>query len=130
MGIAEGTIAPKSVRAEYDFAVDGGAQSTIVLRGIDSIGNEIPGGSVITSGFIDIETDCDSATGTIAVQVEGAEDILAESLEAALVAAIINVVPLATGVTAVKTTVTRSIAIVIATADFTAGKFVVVLYYV
>lgn len=125
MGKIEGTTSPKTVEAFYDFAVDGGAVSTITLRG----DNSIPAGSVITGGYIDIETSCASATGTIAVQVEAAGDILATSLEAALTAGRKSVVPAGTGATSVKTTVARSIAIVIATAAFTAGKFRVVLFY-
>ena len=125
MGIIEGTTRPKSVTAAYDFAVDGGATGTITLRG----DNAIPAGSVITGGFIDIETSCASATGTIAVQAEGAGDILATSLEAALTSGRKSVVPAGTGATSVKTTAARNIKIVIATAAFTAGKFTVTLFY-
>lgn len=125
MGIIEGTRSLKSVEANYDFAVDGGATGTIVLRG----DNTIPAGSVITGGYIDIETAALSGTGTIAVQVEGAGDILAATAQAGLTTGRKSIVPAGTGATTVKTTVTRSVAIVIATAAFTAGKFRVVLFY-
>lgn len=125
MGIIEGTTVLKTVVAEYDFAVDGGAVSTITLRG----DNSIPAGAVITGGFIDITTSCASATGTIAVQAEAAGDILATSLEAALTAGRKSVIPAGTGATSVKTTAARNIKIVIATAAFTAGKFTVTLFY-
>jgi hypothetical protein len=125
MGIIEGTRALKTVVAEYDFAVDGGAVSTITLRG----DNTIPSGAVITGGFIDIETSCASATGTMAIQAEAAGDILATSLEAALTAGRKSVIPAGTGATSVKTTAARNLKVVIATAAFTAGKFTITLFY-
>lgn len=133
MPIIEGSTSLKTVQAEYDFAVDGGATSTITLRAApdngDNQGNTIPVGAVITGGYIDVATSCLSATGTIAVQVEGAGDILAATAQAGLTAGRKSVIPAGTGATAVKTTTARSIAIVIATAAFTAGKFRVVLFY-
>lgn len=125
MAIIEGTTRLKSVVASYDFAVDGGAVGTITLRG----DNTIPARSVITGGFIDIETAAASATGTIAIQAEGAGDILAATAEAGLTTGRKSVVPAGTGATSVKTTVARSVQVVIATAAFTAGKFTVTLFY-
>ena len=125
MPIIEGTTRVKSVQADYDFAVDGGAASTITLRG----DNTIPAGSVITGGYIDVETACASATGTIAIQAEGAGDILAATAQAGLTTGRKSVVPASTGATSVKTTAERNLKIVIATAAFTAGKFRVVLFY-
>ena len=125
MPIIEGTTRPKTVQADYDFAVDGGAVSTITLRG----DNSIPSGAVITGGYVDVETACASATGTIAIQTEGAGDILAATAEAGLTAGRKSVVPAGTGATSVKTTAARNVKIVIATAAFTAGKFRVVLFY-
>lgn len=125
MGTIEGTTRVKTVQADYDFAVDGGATGTITLRG----DNSIPNGSVITGGYIDVETACASATGTIAVQAEGAGDILAATAQAGLTTGRKSVVPAGTGATSVKTTAERNVKIVIATAAFTAGKFRVVLFY-
>lgn len=125
MGIIEGTRAPKSVTASYDFAVDGGATGTITLRG----DNTIPTGSVITGGFVDVETACASATGTIAIQAEAAGDIVATAGEASFTTGRKSVIPAGTGATSVKTTAARNIKIVIATAAFTAGKFTVTLFY-
>jgi hypothetical protein len=125
MGKIEGTTAIKTVEALYDFAVDGGATGTITLRG----DNTIPSGSVITGGFIDVETACASATGTMAIQAEGAGDILAATGQAGLTTGRKSVVPAGTGATSVKTTAARSLQVVIATAAFTAGKFRVVLFY-
>lgn len=125
MGIIEGTTRPKSVTAAYDFAVDGGATGTLTLRG----DNTLPAGAVITGGFIDVETACASATGTMAIQAEGAGDILATVGQAGLTTGRKSVIPAGTGVTSVKTTVARSLQVVIATAAFTAGKFTITLFY-
>lgn len=124
MAIIEGTTNLKTLVASYDFAVDGGALGTITLRG----DNGIPAGSVITGGFVDVETACASATGTMALQVESAGDILAATAAAGLTAGRKSVVP-ASGATSTKTTVARSVQVVIATAAFTAGKFTVTLFY-
>ena len=133
MPIIEGTTTPKSVQAEYDFAVDGGAVSTITLRSApdagDNQGNTIPVGSVITHGYIDVLTAVASATGTVAVTAESAADMLAATGQAGLTLGRKSIVPAATGATAVKTTAARSISITIATAVLTAGKFRVVLFY-
>jgi len=129
MPVIEGTARLKTAQAEYDFAVDGGAVSTITLRSVDGHGSTIPAGSVITGGYIDVETACASATGTIAVNTEAAGDIVAAVGQASWTTGRKSVVPAGTGATSVKTTVARSIAITIATAVFTAGKFRVVVFY-
>lgn len=130
MPVIEGTARLKTAQAVYDFAVDGGAIGTISLRSAeDSNGNAIPAGSVVVSGYVDIETACLSGSGTMALQVEGAADLLAASLQAALTTGRKSIVPVATGATAVKTTVARSLTLVIATGAFTAGKLRVVVFY-
>lgn len=127
MAIIEGTRAEKVWRGFYDFSVDGGAAGTITLRSNDG---PIPNGAVVTDGYVDVTTLCASATGTIALQVEGAGDIVAAAGQASYTAGRKNIIPAATGVTAVKTTAARSPAMVIATAPYTAGAFTLVLKYV
>lgn len=131
MPVIEGTSAVKTAQAEYDFAVDGGATGAITLRSApgDVHGNTVPAGAVVTGGYIDVETACLSATGTISVGVEGAADLLAATGQAGLTTGRKSVVPAGTGATSVKTTVARSVTITIATAAFTAGKFRVVVFY-
>jgi hypothetical protein len=126
MAIMEGTRAPKVWAGDYDFAVDGGAQSTIVLRSNDG---PLPVGSVIVSGYLDVQTACLSGSGTMALNSEGAGDILAAVGQAGLTLGRKSVIPVATGATAVKLTAARSPAVTIATAAFTAGKFTLVLNY-
>ena len=126
MPIIEGTSRLKSWTGQYDFAVDGGAISTIVLRSDDG---QLNANSIIFGGVIDIATACLSATGTIAIQAEGAGDLLAAAVQAALTAGRKSIIPVFTGATTVKTTALRSPSIAIATAAFTAGKFTLILYY-
>jgi hypothetical protein len=126
MAIGEGIKGLKIWEGFYDFAVDGGAVGTIVLRSNDG---PIPNGAVITGGYVDVQTACLSATGTIAAQAEAAADILAATAQAGLTTGRKSIIPAGTGATAVKTTASRAPAIVIATAAFTAGKFSLVLVY-
>jgi len=119
------------IRGRYDFAVDGGAISTIALTS----GTPIPSGSVIVGGYVDVITQLTGATATIAAQVEAANDILTAVAVASWTVGRKNVLPAPTSgaltaSTAVKTTAARDISIVIATAALTAGVFDIVLYVV
>ena len=132
MPVIEGTTRLKTLQAEYDFAVDGGAVSTITLRSVpggDTQGNTLPAGSVITGGYLDVETAVLSATGTVALAAEAAADVLAATAQAGLTVGRKTVLPGPEGAEAVKTTVVRSVTMTIATAALTAGKFRVVLFY-
>jgi hypothetical protein len=116
-------------RGVYDFAVDGGAVSTIPLRG-DS---QLPSGVVITNSLIVVQTALTSGGGaTVGVSSEGASDIAA--------AAAISGAPWSTTgakrgtlnatATPITTTAARTISAVIGTAALTAGKFYVLVWYV
>lgn len=126
MAIIENTKGLKEWRGFYDFAVDGGAISTITLR---SDRGPIPNGALIVSGVLDIDTACASATGTMAIQSEAAADILAATAQAGLTTGRKDVIPDGTGSTAVELTAARNPALVIATAAFTAGKFTLSLFW-
>lgn len=118
------------VRGKYDFAVDGGAVSTIAI----TAGTPIPSGSVVVGGYVDVITALTSGgAATIACEVEAANDILTAVAVASWTAGRKNVLPAPTtgaltASTAVKLTADRNISIVIATAALTAGVFNVVLY--
>ncbi len=119
------------IRGRYDFAVDGGAISTIAITS----GSPIPSGSTIVGGYVDVITQLTGATATIACQVEAANDILTAVAVASWTTGRKNVLPAPTtgaltASTAVQTTAARNISIVIATAALTAGKFDVVLFVV
>jgi hypothetical protein len=126
MAIMEGTRLLKTWEGSYDFAVDGGAAGTIVLRSNDG---PIPAGAYIKTGVLDVSSSCLSATGTMAIQVEGAGDMLATVGQAGVTAGRKSLIPVGSGATSVKTTVPRSPSVVIATAAFTAGAFKLVLTY-
>lgn len=120
-----------AIRGRYDFAVDGGAISTIAITS----GTPIPSGSTIIGGYVDVITALVGATATIACQVEAANDILTAVAVASWTVGRKNVLPAPTtgaltASTAVRTTADRNISIVIATAALTAGKFDVVLYVI
>lgn len=127
MAVMEGTRAPKSWVGHYDFAVDGGAVGAITLR---SDSGPIPAGAIITGGVLDVQTACASATGTMALAAEGAGDIVAATGQAGYTLGRKDIVPDATGSTAIKLTAPLSPTLTIATAVFTAGKFTLTLYYV
>lgn len=116
----------KAWRGFYDFAVDGGGTGTITLRSADG---PIPAGAVIMGGVLDISSSCLSATGTMALNSEGAADLLAATAQAGLTAGRKSIIPVFTGASSVKTTAARNPALVIATAAFTAGVFVLTLWY-
>jgi len=125
-GRGEGTYAIKTAWGFYDFTRQGGAVGTIALEGDPSI----PSGAVIMGGWVDVITAATSATGTIAITVQSAGDIVAAAGQASYTAGVKSIVPVFTGATAVKTTAARVISAVIATAAYTAGRFRVVLFYV
>ena len=120
------------IRGKYDFAVDGGAVSTIAI----TTGTPIPAGSVIVGGYVDITTTLTSGgAATIACQVEAANDILTAVAVASWTAGRKNILPaFTTGAltagTQVKTTADRNISVVIAAAALTAGVANVVLYVI
>ena len=118
--------------ALYDFAVDGGAISTIT----PVTGFKLPDNAIILDGMVDVITTCVSATdaATIAIQSEAAGDIVvAKAISAGgddWDAGLQAIIPLGTAATAVKLTAARDIKIVIAVEAVTAGKFHIILRYV
>lgn len=118
--------------ATYDFAVDGGAISTIT----PSAGFQLPDNAIILDGMVDVVTTCVSATdaATIAIQSEAANDIVAaiaiSNVANAWDAGLQAIIPLGTAATAIKLTAARDIKIVIAVEALTAGKFHTILRYV
>ena len=59
-------------KAEYDFAVDGGAISAIGL------GVTIPDNAIVTGGFVEVVTTCTSSddSGTMALHIQTANDLV------------------------------------------------------
>jgi hypothetical protein len=129
MPVIEGTQRLKGAVGEYDFAVDGGGTGTITLRSGDSRGNYIPNGAVVLGGYVEVDTAVASATGTVAVNLEGTGDLLPATGQAGLTLGRKSITPAFTGAASLKTTTQRSLNITIATAALTAGKFRVVVFY-
>ena len=134
LSVKEGVGNPRLMvaRGVYDFAVDGGAVSTIALMGDTSI----PSGATIVGGWIEVHTQLTSGgAATIAVQVEGAGDIVPAVAVASWTAGRKQIVPGLTAGSAlaasavVRTTAARDISAVIAAVALTAGRFSVVLIY-
>lgn len=135
MPVIEGTTRIKEAAGEYDFAVDGGAVSTITLRSAAgaSLGNTIPTGAVVTGGYIEVDTIVTSGgAATLGVNVEAAGDLLTATVVSGAPWSSTgrkSVTPVFTGATTVKTTAARAITVTVAVAALTAGKFRVVLFY-
>lgn len=119
-GVFPGGSELRAIVAEYDFATHGGAQSSIV------IGN-LPSGTWVLGGFMNVETAPVGAGASIGITTEGAGDVVA-------VAAIAGAPWSTTGKkaiipkfntpesTSILTTDARDILFVISGADLTAGK--------
>jgi hypothetical protein len=115
-------------RADYDFAIDGGATGDIALRG-----DKIPQGAIITDVLIHVVTVLTSGgAATVAIKSEGAADLNAADL--------ISGAPWSTAgakrgdfvatTAPIKTTVERTITATVAAATLTAGKFSVLVSYI
>ncbi|MBI1757982.1 MAG: hypothetical protein HYR62_01920 [Actinobacteria bacterium] len=135
MPTIENTRRLKEAKGEYDVVVDGGAIGTLTLRASadDTLGNDIPRGAVIEGGYIEVEAALTSGgLATVAANADGVGDLLA----AAAIGGVPwsapgrqSLLPVFTGASTVKTTARRSLAISIATAALTAGRFRVVVFY-
>lgn len=119
----------KSIRARWDFSVDGGAVGAITISN-----STIPAGAYITHGFVEVDTACaSSASGTLAIHVEAADDIVAGTAVSGApwsTTGLKSIVPVATGATTKKTTAARNITATIGTGALTAGVVDVLLFYV
>jgi hypothetical protein len=130
MGTVEGTRAQKTWVGEYDFAIDGGAISTIPLRSNDG---PIPSGSYISQSVVDVLTLFTTGTAaTAALTIEAAGDVVAATVVSGApysTTGLKSTVQVGTGATMIKTTAARSPSIVIATGTVTAGKLRLILEY-
>lgn len=119
----------RSSIATYSFAAQGGAIGSIVLAGDSAI----PSGATIVGGYLDVVTPPTSGgAATIAIQVEGAGDVVAAAAVAGAPWSTTgrkSVVPAFTGATSVRTTAVRQVTAVVATAVLTAGAFNVVVFW-
>ena len=118
----------KPAVALYDFAVDGGAVSTINLRG-----DRIPSGAIIVDSLINVDTALTGGTVTDTIQLgsEGAADIQAAAARNAAPWATTGAKRLTATATAapIKTTAIRALTLTINATGITAGKFTLIVWY-
>lgn len=127
LGSAEFEGAVKAAVGYYDFAVEGGAQGDITLRG-----DAIPSGAIILDALLHVDTVPTGSGATIAIKTEGAADInAADAISGAPWSTTGAKRADFTATSApIKTTAERAIKATVGTADLTAGKFRVVVFYV
>mgnify|MGYP001570609150 CR=1 FL=1 len=113
----------RSFRFDYDFAKDGGAVSTILLRGTE----KLPNNFVITTAMIDLAVALSTGGSVqVALQAEAAGDLRAAAIPATgglNATGVKALIPVGTAATVVKTTVPRTPALVVSVAALTAGRF-------
>jgi len=129
MSVIEGTRSLKTWKGSYDFAIDGGVVGTIPLRSDDG---QMPVGSVVEGGYVDVITPLTGVGASVAIQAEGAGDTIAAAAISGApwsTAGRKSVVPAFTGATTLKTTAARVPSVVVSAAALTAGKLDVVLFY-
>lgn len=125
---ADGTLTQRMARITYDFAVNGGAVSTIDL------GGSLPANALIRQAWVYVNTAVTSGgtpavsfgIGASSVNLLAAADITATFTLAAHPA----LIPVGTAATMVFSTAGGNLKMAIGTAALTAGKFTVFLEYV
>lgn len=113
----------------YDFSVQGGAVGAInLLRDVDKIDTAdnrlvLPEGAIIKQVMVDVLTAMASAggTGTIALDSEGAGDLLA-AVDADTLSGLVAGIPDNAVANMIKTTAERTVTLTVGTEALTAGK--------
>jgi hypothetical protein len=104
--------------------------TTITLRSDDG---PLPNGSYVTGGLLDVTTQFTTGTSaTGALTVEGANDLVSATIVSGAPFSTTgqkDIVPDATGSTALELTAARNPALVVGTGTITAGAFKLVLFY-
>ena len=113
----------RAFRFDYDFAKDGGAVGSILLRCTE----KLPANFVIATAIADVAVLVAGGGGaTIAFQAEAANDVrVAATITTGGFDSIGRkaLIPVGTAATTVKTTVPRTLTLVVAVAALTAGRF-------
>ncbi len=118
------------VKAEYiyDFAVQGGAVSTITLSG-----PALPTGVTILGGYIEVITvPTSGGAATLAATAEAAGDLQAAVVISGAPWSTVgrkSITPGFSGATSLRLTAARTVSVAVAVAALTAGRFDVVLFY-
>jgi hypothetical protein len=119
-----------SVRAKYDFSVQGGAVSSVNLVDEDGVAITLPDNAVITNCIIDVVTNpTSSGSATIAVGAASTNDLKGATAIASFTG-IVQGVPDNTVSNAIKLDGQKTLTATIGTAALTAGKFFAFVDYV
>lgn len=112
------------VTAVYDFAVLGGAVSTLALKDLDGNTCTLQSGAIITNVIAHVVTACTSGgSATVSLGANTTTDLMGATAVASLsLNALLAGVPVGTAATAVRLTADRNISVAIAVAALTAGK--------
>ncbi len=129
MGIIEGAQQRGVAKFSYDYDVEGGATSTITLRG-----TPLPKNAIVWDGVVDVITALTSATSATAAVTtsQSANDLItAADVSGAPWSTTGSkaLVPVGTAAASIKMTAERKPAVVIGTGTLTAGKFNLFIEY-
>ena len=114
------------VSAEYDFALDGGAQGSITPK----MTSFVPGGSIITDCVLHVKDAVTSGGSATVKIVAGGRDLTAAIGKATLVKNYVSNEAFASSATAVKASEAGAeIKITVGTADLTAGIIKITIGY-
>lgn len=138
IGTVNGLGSLRVARFTFDTASTDSAAAANTTIAAHGTGVTIPADAIVVGGFVDVNTAFTSAstnTGTIAIKVEGANDIISAAAVSGAPYSTIGrkaIVPKANTPesTSVKTTAAREITCTVAVAALTAGKLTGYLYYV
>lgn len=117
-------------RAKYDFAIQGGAATTVNLVDEDGLAVKLPDKAIITNCIIDVITNPTSAsTPTIAIGAASTNDLKTATAIASLTG-IVQGIPANTVGTAIKLSGEKTLTATIAGTTLTAGKFMVLVDFI
>ncbi len=120
-----------TLRAIYDFAVSGGAVSTITMKDKRGRTAQLPDGAIVKHCLIDVVTAASSAgSATIAIGTGQAGNDLKAATAIASYTGLVACVPVGSAATSIKMTADRQPSVTIATAALVAGKINVFIDYV
>lgn len=116
----------KVAKIKYKVSKDGSVVGAIVVGA-----NALPPGAIVARGTLHID-EAFTATGlaTTALGIEAADDVLAATAKASLTLnAMLNIVPVGTAATQIKTTVWRGVTVTTAVDVLLTGGFTLFLEY-
>jgi hypothetical protein len=120
-----------TLRAKYDFAVQGGAVGAVTLLDVSTGKSAVlPKGAIVRHCIIDVITPATtSASGTLALSTGQTAADLKAATAAASYTGLLACVPVGTAASAIKLTADRTMVGAIATGALTAGKLYVIVQY-